>query len=163
MNHTTSTPTDFDFLIGSWHVRHRRLKERLAGSSEWVEFDGTTTAQKILGGWGNLDDNVLNLPDDPYRAVSLRTFDPATAQWSIWWLDGRNPGSLDVPVVGRFVDGVGLFFADDVLNGKPIRVRFTWSVPDVGNPSWEQAFSDDAGVTWEPNWTMEFIRTEAAA
>jgi hypothetical protein len=30
-------------------------------------------------------------------------------------------------VVGRFSDHVGLFFADDVLDGQAIKVRFTWS------------------------------------
>ena len=27
-------------------------------------------------------------------------------------------------------------------------------------PRWEQAFSDDGGVTWEANWIMEFTREE---
>ena len=39
-----------------------------------------------------------------------------------WWLDGRNPGALDVPVVGRFADGVGTFFAEDTIDGRAIRV-----------------------------------------
>jgi hypothetical protein len=33
--------TDFDFLIGSWNIQHRRLKERLKGCTEWEEFEGT--------------------------------------------------------------------------------------------------------------------------
>ena len=28
------TPTDFGFLVGSWEVKHRRLKDLLAGSDE---------------------------------------------------------------------------------------------------------------------------------
>ena len=32
---------DFDFLIGDWRVHHRRLKERLAGNHDWIEFEGT--------------------------------------------------------------------------------------------------------------------------
>ena len=32
---------DFDFLVGDWRVQHRRLKERLANSHEWQDFDGT--------------------------------------------------------------------------------------------------------------------------
>jgi hypothetical protein len=31
----------FDFLIGQWQVHSRRLKERLANSHEWMEFEGT--------------------------------------------------------------------------------------------------------------------------
>jgi hypothetical protein len=39
-----------------------------------VEFGGTCEARKILGGLGNRDDNVLDMPEPPYCAVSLRTF-----------------------------------------------------------------------------------------
>lgn len=155
-----SSRDDFDFIIGSWQVMHRRLRERLAGCDDWVEFEGRSSTHKILGGDGNLEDNYLGLPEGPYRAVALRSFNPGTRQWSIWWLDGRNPGVLDTPVVGQFLDGVGTFYADDVLNGRPIKIRFTWSVPTTGNPRWEQAFSDDSGLSWETNWTMDFIRDE---
>ena len=153
-----SSANDFDFFIGSWHVAHRRLKDRLVGCTEWVSFAGTSVAQKILGGLGNLDDNALELPSGAYRAVTLRSFNPATLQWSIWWLDGRNPGNLDVPVVGSFSEGVGSFYADDTLDGKPIRVRFLWTLPAPEGPRWEQAFSPDGGVTWETNWVMDFTR-----
>ena len=96
-----SAANDFDFIIGSWHVHHRRLKERLVGCDEWTEFVGDSNTRKILGGFGNLEDNYLALPEGPYRAVALRSFNATTKQWSIWWLDGRNAGVLDVPVVGR--------------------------------------------------------------
>ena len=34
--------TDFDFQQGRWQVRHRRLKSRLAGCTEWETFAGTS-------------------------------------------------------------------------------------------------------------------------
>src|SRR4051794_28826979 len=67
---------DFDFLVGQWQSHHRRLKERLAGSHEWVEFDGTLSMHQLMDGWANVDDNVLKLPGDEYRAVALRAYDP---------------------------------------------------------------------------------------
>lgn len=157
MNISQSSPSDFDFVIGDWTVRHRRLKERLAGCDDWVEFVGTMSTRKILGGGGNLEDNFLDIPGDAYRAIALRTFDQLTTQWSIWWLDGRNPTQLDVPVVGGFADGTGLFFARDQWEGQPVIVRFTW-IPSGESPRWEQAFSKDDGTMWETNWTMDFYR-----
>lgn len=111
---------DFDFQRGSWSVRHRRLKARLADCSEWEEFGGTCSQFPILGGNGNLEDNLLHLPAGDYRAVALRSYDPSSGTWAIWWLDGRTPHSLDVPVVGCFADGVGTFYAED-FDGSPQR------------------------------------------
>jgi hypothetical protein len=150
---------DFDFLFGDWGVRHRRLRERLAGCDDWDEFDGSCRARSVLDGAGNVDDNFLELPDGVYRAVTLRAFDATTGAWSIWWLDGRRPDRLDPPVIGRFENGIGRFHGDDVFAGRPIRVRFLWDVADPRAPRWEQAFSTDGGDTWETNWTMDFSRS----
>lgn len=79
------SPTDFDFFIGEWDVKHQRLRARLAGSTEWEHFN-------------------------------------------------------------------------DTFEGKPVVVRFRWSVPAPDSPRWEQAFSPDGGETWETNWIMEFTR-----
>ena len=149
---------DFDFYMGTWQVHHRRLKERLCGSHEWQEFEGTSRAWPILDGAGNIDDNVLELPDGTYRAISLRTYDPAIDMWSIWWLDGRIPGRLDPPVIGGFSDGIGTFIASDTFDGRPILVRFLWSDITDTTCRWEQAFSTDDGATWEVNWIMESRR-----
>jgi hypothetical protein len=153
-----SSAGDFDFEIGDWRVAHRRLNGRLVGSADWEEFSGTCSMRTILGGHGNVEDNVINLPTGSYRAVALRSFDPSARTWAIWWLDGRSPHRLDVPVIGTFQNGVGTFYADDTLDGRPIRVRFTWSETHGDAPVWEQAFSADAGRTWETNWIMRFTR-----
>jgi hypothetical protein len=155
---STGTPDDFDFAIGCWNVTHRRLKERLANCREWIEFTGTSETRKVLGGHGNVEDNFLEFPDGAYRAVALRSFNPSKKEWAIWWLDARDPGSMDAPVIGSFRDGVGLFFADGLINGKPVRIRFTWTQISADELRWEQAFSADAGTTWETNWTMQFAR-----
>jgi hypothetical protein len=149
---------DFDFFVGRWTVKHRRLVERLAGCRDWAEFGGSAELRPLLGGQGNIDDNWLDLPGGAYRAVSLRCFDPESSLWSIWWLDARHPGHLDPPVVGTFDNGVGHFYADDHFEGRPIRVRFTWNDTATPAPRWEQAFSEDGGRTWETNWTMVFTR-----
>jgi hypothetical protein len=149
---------DFDFFFGRWDVSHRRLRKRLEADTNWESFEGTCDVQPILGGLGNLDDNLIALPDGSYRAATVRTFDPATGQWSIWWIDGRNPLTIDMPMRGRFEDGLGTFFCEDAFNGQPIRVRFIWSRIKEKSARWEQAFSPDGGNTWETNWIMDFAR-----
>ena len=149
---------DFDFLIGAWRVRHHQLVGRLVGSTTWRDFDGTCVAQKILGGQGNLDDNVLHIPSGTYQGASLRLFDPEKKIWSIFWIDSRS-SKVEPPVAGGFDGAHGVFFGDDQWDGRPVRVRFQWSVESADRARWEQAFSGDVGLTWETNWVMHFERT----
>jgi hypothetical protein len=156
---TAAGARDFDFLIGDWRVRHRRLRKRLAGCEDWEAFDGTASTRLMLDGTGNVEEHALALPDGAYRALALRAFDAASGLWSIWWLDARHPDRLDPPVVGRFENTTGTFYGDDVFEARPIRVRFLWRIHAADAPHWEQAFSVDDGASWEINWTMDFVRS----
>jgi hypothetical protein len=154
---------DWDWLRGHWTVHHQRLKERLAGSDEWQTFAGSSTLWATLGGLGTIDDNLVELPGDPYRGISVRAYDPATDRWSIWWLDGRNPAALDTPVLGRFDGSTGTFTGRATFQGRPIVMRFRWRDIHGARPWWEQAFSADDGATWEVNWRNYFSRVSADA
>lgn len=147
----------FAFQTGQWKVRHRKLRERLAGSTDWFEFDGTCRAWEILGGGGNVDDHWLDDPNGAYVASTVRTMDPASGLWSIWWFDPRF-ATLDPPLKGGFEGGVGTFRNSDTFKGRPIEVRFIWSQISATHARWEQAFSPDSGNSWETNWVMRFNR-----
>src|ERR1700688_2194324 len=150
---------DFDFLVGHWRVHHRKLKERLVNSHEWIEFEGTLSSQALMGGYSNVDDLVLDVPGVPYRGVALRSFDSKTQQWSIWWLDSRTPlGPLDPPMRGTFQNGVGTFYGDDTYNGRPILARFLWNEITPTSCHWEQAYAPNGGKTWETNWVQDITR-----
>lgn len=149
----------FAFQTGQWRVKHRKLRERLTGCSEWVEFNGTCEAREIMGGAGNIEDNFLEDPAGAYHAAALRRIDPTTGEWTIYWFDQRFVAG-DKPMRGEFKGGTGTFFCNDELNGAPIRVRFIWSCIDTDNPRWEQAFSPDGGANWEINWIMDFERAD---
>lgn len=154
----TGHPDDFDFLVGDWRVAHQRLNGRLIGSTDWNQFEGVCRMWKLMDGLGNVEDHWLDLPSGAYRAVGLRLFSPQTRQWAIWWLDSRDPHTIDPPVRGGFEGGIGTFIARDTLEHRPILVRFRWSETNTTAPRWEQAFSADDGATWEPNWRMRFTR-----
>jgi hypothetical protein len=157
MEEKLNLANDFDFEIGDWAVKHVKQKDILNRSKELIEFDGISSTKKILGGLGNIEENHLNIPNCSFHAIALRSFNPKTKLWSIWWLDGRFPDNLDVPVVGSFKNGIGLFYADILVNNKPVKVRFTWNTQNHKNPKWDQAFSYDLGKNWEINWTMSFF------
>ena len=46
----TSSNDDFNFLVGDWKIRNRKLKTRLNNCAEWLEFDATGACHKILNG-----------------------------------------------------------------------------------------------------------------
>jgi hypothetical protein len=158
---------DFDFLLGRWDVENRRLKKRLQGNDEWETFSATSHNLPLPAGIGNYDDFIPAHWRAGFVGMTLRVFNPQTALWSIYWLDnetgGMHPsGLLRNPVVGSFSDGVGVFEGDEELDGRAIRVRYTWSRIAPASAQWEQAMSADAGITWEMNWRMLFRRRAGA-
>jgi hypothetical protein len=148
----------FDFLIGSWTVRNRRLAERLKGCEDWEEFESTCRARAILGGLGNMDEFTMEPASGRVLAITLRLFNPLTGEWSIYWAASTGNGRLDVPMVGRFEGARGEFFSQEVFEGRHIFNRFIWTVESRDSCRWEQAYSADGGKTWETNWIMEFTR-----
>lgn len=152
---------DFDFYFGRWRVHNERLRERLVGSTDWQRFDAIQECRPILGGLGNLDEFVTDeFGPTLFMGATLRLFDRATRQWSIWWASNRK-GGLEPPVTGTFAGGVGHFEGNDMHNGIPVRVRFIWSGIEANSARWEQAFSTDGGKSWETNWRMQMTRLAA--
>jgi len=148
---------DFDFLIGEWKIRNRRLTERLVGADTWETFDATLSVRPILEGLGNVDEFKADWKGKRVEALTLRVFNPQTEEWSLYWVDSLT-AVVQPPVVGRFRDGRGEFFARDNHQGTPLLARFVWSDITEDSARWEQAFSTDEGETWETNWIMEFAR-----
>jgi hypothetical protein len=145
-----SSAHDFDYLVGTWKLRNRKLKSRLTHSTEWIGYESRVEMHQILGGLGNIDRYTDQASGKPYEGVAVRLFDPKTRLWSIYWADGSR-GSFDPPVVGSFENNVGHFFARDTFNGRNIIVVFRWDVRNPSLPIWSQAFSTDEGKTWEWN------------
>ncbi|MGH8081724.1 MAG: DUF1579 family protein [Lysobacter sp.] len=148
----------FDFFLGSWQVRYRRLKERLLDNHDWQEFEGVCKVQTLFGGLAHLDESSVHRPDQPYHGVSLRSYDPASRSWADWWMDTRNPHKIAPPMLGGFTDGVGSFYGDNTLRDKPVKVRGLWTATDADSVQWEQAYSPDGGKTWETNWISRYTR-----
>jgi len=171
---------DFDFDYGKWRMPNHHLKKRLAGSDQWDDFIACDEGVPLPGGIGDTDYLTTSFWKD-FVGVTVRTYDPKTGLWRIYWVDNTfSGGVIQPPVVGKFDGNVGIFEGPDTFNGIPILVRFTWTVhpnpsqqgtakwqqtlnpqglPVVAN--WEQAFSKDNGKTWETNWYAELIHDDS--
>jgi hypothetical protein len=146
---------DFDFLFGTWRVANRKLKQRLAGSTDWEEFTATAECRSLFDGAANIDE--FTFPDGT-KGLTLRLLDPRSGQWSLYWAASFQ-GVLLSPVIGGFTGGRGEFYGDEEHEGSPVRVRYIWSEITPTSARWEQAFSADGEQTWETNWIMELTRT----
>jgi hypothetical protein len=140
---------DFDWEIGEWTTRLSRLQRPLSGSSTWVKYEGMTVVRPVLGGSANLVELKVEGPAGRIEGLSLRLYDPDARQWSLNFAGG---GVLTRPVYGEFKDGRGIFYGQDTLGGRAILVRFIISDVTANSARFEQAFSDDGGITWEVNW-----------
>ncbi|HEU0025493.1 MAG TPA: hypothetical protein VFQ25_00115 [Ktedonobacterales bacterium] len=150
---------DFDFFLGVWDSKQRRLTDWLKGCDTWREFTGVSVARKTLDGLGHMDEVILDTPTGRVVGLTVRVFDPQTRLWSIYWVDSRR-GVLQAPMVGGFQNGRGEFYDRETFDGVNIFSRFIWTSSGPNTCHWEQAFSADGGRTWETNWTADFTRRE---
>jgi len=150
---------DFDFEIGTWKTQLKRRLKPLTGSTSWVEYEGTTLVKPLLGGRANTAELLVGGSAGRIEGVSLRLYNPQTKQWSLNYAAAAD-GAMTPPVIGGFSGGRGIFFADDTLGDRPIRVRFVISDITANSARFEQAFSADGGKTWEINWIATDTRVE---
>lgn len=151
---------DFDFELGTWKIHLKRLEHRLAGSTTWVEFDGTSVTREVWGGRADLEEFETDSPVGGHiEGLTLRLYDPQTHQWSLYWATSKS-GTIGPPTIGQFKDGRGEFYDTEPSgpDGRSILVRFIWSKTDTNSPHFEQSFSDDGGKTWEVNWITDQTR-----
>lgn len=147
-------PGEFDFLTGEWRIQHRRLQT--PGGNDWDEFPGEATVWAILGGVGSVEE--LRIPARDFSGLGLRLLDVGKGIWSDFWVNGKS-GVLTAPgQTGYFENGAGIFRADEMEDGKLIKVRGTWDRITPKSCRWHQTVSRDGGKHWEDNWFMDWTR-----
>ncbi|HEY8572424.1 hypothetical protein [Phenylobacterium sp.] len=144
---------DFDFEIGDWTTEVRVLANPLSGQpAKWVEYRGRSLVKPLMGGRANLVELDVAGPAGRIEGGSLRLYNPKSGQWSVNYVSLAD-GLLTAPVFGAFDGkGRGTFVGQDTLNGRTILVRFVITVLSPTEARFEQAFSGDAGQSWETNW-----------
>ena len=154
---------DFDPLIGSWKYHLRRRLNPLTGSNKWVEFDGTGVCYKVWSGGAQLDTILVDGPGGHIEGLTLRTFNPQSHQWSLYWVNRKDGFVNGPPQIGEFKNGRGEFYAQDTVNGRAILIRYVWTDLTTNSPHFEQSYSDDGGKTWEVNWITDQTRVNDAS
>ena len=151
---------DFDFLIGNWRAHVWRLPDRLVGSNRWIEYTGISNHTKLLDTNANFEQFEVESVDKTLhiKAQTLRIYNPASHQWSIYGLDLDNGALSMPPEVGQFTGNRGEFFDQEDFKGRAIIVRYVWMNLSPHHARMEQSFSADDGRNWEVNWVCELSR-----
>jgi hypothetical protein len=148
---------DFDFAHGSWKTHIRRLLHPLTGSNTWVELNGTVVVRNVWGGRANLEEIEADGPTGHFEGMTLFLYNPQSHQWSQTFASSDD-GTLEQPSIGEFKQGRGELFDQETFNGRTILARGVWSDITPNSHRFEQAFSDDGGKTWEPNFVATLTR-----
>src|SRR5260221_8811527 len=112
---------DFDFEIGTWKTHLRRLLHPLTGSTNWVEYEGTTVVRKVWDGRANLVELEADGPAGHFEGLNLRLYNPQGHQWSLNFANSSG-GTIRQPTIGEFQNGRGGFFDQNKLTRPAIFV-----------------------------------------
>jgi hypothetical protein len=138
---------DFDFIEGRWKVDNHQLRNS-GGSDGWNHFELDYEGWSMMGALANVDRIYGQRAGKYFEGVSVRTFDPATRDWTIYWMDINHP-HLTEEVRGHFEGDAGTFLSTNKAT------RFIWrrEMPDKAH--WRQELLLPQG-RWETNWKMDF-------
>ncbi len=150
----------FDFNIGMWKSRIRRLVHPLSGSNTWVNYNGTVRVRPVWGGRANLEEVEADGAAGHLEFVELRLYNADSHQWSINGASGSDGVVVQPPMIGEFKSGRGLFYDQEYFHGRAIFVRQIWSVISPSSYSMVQSFSGDGGKTWEANFIADVTRVQ---
>lgn len=148
---------DFDFNLGTWRTHIRRLIHPQTGDTTSVQVEGTVTVRPVWGGRAQLEEIETNGPSGRWQGATLFLYNPAARQWSQTFFDSAHPGRGST-TIGSFANGRANLYAQDVINGRTVLVRGTWSDIKPDSHSYEEAASPDGGKTWETYFAARLER-----
>jgi hypothetical protein len=152
---------EFDFALGTWKEHTTRLLHPLTGSITWENMEGVSVVHQFWNGRGNLTELESDGPNGHLELLALRLYSSDTHEWHLTFATSKG-GTLGMPqTIGEFKNGIGQFNDQESFNGKTIWLRFTITPISADAYRSEQAFSNDAGKTWETNWINNYERVKS--
>jgi hypothetical protein len=150
---------DFDFSLGSWTTEVTVFKDPFGNPSEQVHMKGTKVARPIWGGKGWIEEIEADGPSGHWQAANLFLYDPAARQWSENYVDSSE-GRMTNPNVGGYRDGKLEFYSLELVGGRSMLVRGTWTITSKDVHSYEVARSIDGGRSWHTSFIAEVTRAK---
>jgi hypothetical protein len=152
---------EMDWFIGEWNVESRMLMD--AEADEWLEESLTTEHTYDLGGHVIIERFYGPLGGEPFEALSIRKYNPATGKWMQRWMDTSTGPILswEGQMEGDEFIGYSTFFLDDegnIAGDNAVREIFYNITEDSFDWRYEQ--TQDGGETWTVAWELVYTRAE---
>lgn len=153
---------DFDFNIGNWKTHIRRRLLPYTGTPKWTELNGTVTVRKVWNGRASLEEIEADGETGHFEGTTLFLYNPTAHQWSQNFA-GSTDGDISNPTIGRFKDGRGELYSQEVVDGKAVMLQGVWSGILKDSHRYQESVSYDAGKTWEPVFIADLTRDSTTA
>jgi hypothetical protein len=137
----------FDFLIGDWEVKGRRLKP---DGSTLLEYTGRWNASYLKDKRMVIDHFSIHSPtgQEISSYVTLRTYSEVTSRWEMVGLAALTP-AMNGEWYGQWRDGeMHLEASGRTPEGKLLRNKIRFFDISRGVFRWESRISVDAGASW---------------
>ncbi len=157
---SASPANALDYQFGAWRVHVSRLVDPGSPHQHWAQYDGTHVVTPLLNGRANIGVLEIAGPAGSIEGLQLRTFDPSTARWKLWFANGSD-GEVQAPSTGRFENGQGVFFDSTRIGGRPARVRTVSTRLTEATYQDVTSYSID-GNTWHTSWIASYMKLRDA-
>jgi len=151
-------PRDFDFELGTWSMRTRRLTDPLGGAT-WTESAGSShIVHPIWNGRAALAELMLPGKTPSFAGSLVRTYNPQTKLWNVYWVD-RATGRVSAPMVGEIRGGTAELYGQQDVGSTTVLARERYFDITTSSFKTERAYSLDGGTHWMPNAIYTFTRS----
>jgi hypothetical protein len=149
---------DFDWEVGLWKTHLKVLRHKPDGSTGWIKYEGISKVIPIWKCRANMVELDVTGPGGQHiEGINLRLYNPDSHQWSLNFAN-VNTGTMAVPTIGEFRNGIGTFYDQESIGGEEVLVRNVWSNVTRNSARFVQSISNDGGKTWHANWMTHDTR-----
>lgn len=150
---------DFDFALGSWTTDVTIIKDPFNKPDEQAHMRGTKVARPIWGGKGWIEEIGADGPNSHWQGATIFLYDPAAHQWSQNYVDSSE-GRMELPSIGEYRDGKLEFYSEEMIDGRTMLVRGTWTIQSKDFHTYEIARSNDGGRSWHTSFIAKVTRAK---
>jgi hypothetical protein len=146
---------DFDFALGNWTTEVTLIKDPFSKPNEQTHLRGTKVARPIWNGKGWIEE----IGAKGWQGATIFLYDPAAHQWSQNYVDSSS-GKMEAPSIGEYRDGKLEFYSQEVIDGRAMLLRGTWTIMSKDLHTYEIARSIDGGRSWHTSFIARVSRAQ---